>query len=111
MVLTADKGRASVVLDTETYRQKMTKFIESGPYRLLDKDPTDRLSRKSTEELLDLNRNGHLTEPVFNKIRSPKHNQCIGSYIRILLPFLLPYLISVTLVGCSVLFYPCRCPQ
>ena len=75
MVLAADKGRASVVLDTEIYRQKMKKFIESGPYRLLDKDPADRLSRKSTEELLDLNRSGHLTEPVYNKIRSPKHKQ------------------------------------
>ena len=34
MVLAADKGRASVVLDIETYRQKMKNFIESGPYRL-----------------------------------------------------------------------------
>ena len=67
MVLAADKGRASVVLDTETYRQKMTKFIKSGPCRLLDKDPADRLSRKSTEELLDLYRNGNLTEPVFKR--------------------------------------------
>ena len=45
MVFAADKGRASVVLDTEIYRQKMKKLIESGPYRLLDKHPTDRLSR------------------------------------------------------------------
>ena len=37
MVLAADKSRASVVLDTKIYSQKMKEFIESGPYRLLDK--------------------------------------------------------------------------
>ena len=67
MVLAADKGRASVVLDIETYRQKMKNFIESGPYRLHG-------NKKSSEELLDLNRNGHLTEHVYNKIRLPNTN-------------------------------------
>ena len=46
MVLPADKGRASVVLDTDTYRAKMSTLIENGPYQLLKKDPTDRLTRK-----------------------------------------------------------------
>ena len=47
MVLLADKGRASVVLDTETYRQKMKNLIDSVPYRLLNQDLTNRLSRKT----------------------------------------------------------------
>ena len=46
MVLPADKGRASVVMDTDTYRAKMSTLIENGPYQLLKKDPTDRLTRK-----------------------------------------------------------------
>ena len=46
MVLPADKGRANVVMDTDTYRAKMSTFIENGPYQLLKKDPTDRLTRK-----------------------------------------------------------------
>ena len=50
MVLPADKGRASVVLDTETYRQKMKTLIDSVPYRLLNQDLTDRLSRKTFEQ-------------------------------------------------------------
>ena len=41
MVLPADKGRASVVMDTDTYRTKMSTLIENGPYQLLNKDPTD----------------------------------------------------------------------
>ncbi|KAL9962577.1 hypothetical protein ACROYT_G031688 [Oculina patagonica] len=74
MILPADKGRASVVLDTETYRTKMSTLIENGPYQLLNKDPTDRLTRKLTEKLLTLKRSGDLSEAVYNKIR-PRHKQ------------------------------------
>ena len=69
MVLPADKGRASVVMDTDTYRAKMSTLIENGPYQLLSKDPTDRLTRKLSEKLLTLKRSGYLPEAVYNKIR------------------------------------------
>ena len=74
MVLPADKGRASVVMDTATYRAKISTLIENGPYQLLNKDPTDRLTRKLSEKLLTLKRNEHLSEAVYNKIR-PRHKQ------------------------------------
>ena len=51
MVLPADKGRASIVMDTYTYQVKMSSLIENGPYKLLNKDPTDRLTRKLSESL------------------------------------------------------------
>ena len=60
MVLPADKGRASVVLDTETYRQKMKTLIDSVPYRLLKQDLTDRLSRKTFEQRTHSHRVGGL---------------------------------------------------
>ena len=65
MILPADKGRASVVLDTGTYHAKMSALIETGPYQPLNKDPTDRLTLK---------RNGRISEAVYNKIR-PRHKQ------------------------------------
>ena len=74
MVLPADKGRASVVMDTDTYRTKMSTLIENGPYQLLNKDPTDRLTRKLSEKLLTLKRSRYLPEAVYNKIR-PRHKQ------------------------------------
>ncbi|XP_078372758.1 uncharacterized protein LOC144656411 [Oculina patagonica] len=74
MVLPADKGRASVVMDADTYRTKISTLIENGPYQLLNKDPTDRLTRKLSKELLTLKRNGDLSEAVYNKIR-PRHKQ------------------------------------
>ena len=74
MILPADKGRASVVLDTDTYHAKMSALIDSRPYLLLNKDPTDRLTRKLSKKLLTLKRNGHISEAVYNKIR-PRHKQ------------------------------------
>ena len=80
MVLPADKGRASVVMDTDTYRAKMFTLIENGPYQLLNKDPTDRLTRKLSEKLLTLKRSGYLPEAVYNKIR-PRHKQPPRIYV------------------------------
>ena len=74
MNLPADKGRDSVVMDTDTYRAKMSTLIENGPYQLLDKDPTDSMTRKLSEKLLTLNRSGYLSEAVYNKI-IPRHKQ------------------------------------
>ena len=74
MVLPADKGRASVVMDTDAYRAEMSTFIENGPHQLLKKDPTDRLTRKLSEKLLTLKRSGYLSEAICNKIR-PRHKQ------------------------------------
>ena len=69
MVLPADKGLASVVMDNETYHTKMSTFIENVPYQLLNKDPTDLLTLKVSEKQLTLRRNGYLSEAVYNNIR------------------------------------------
>ena len=74
MVLPADKGRASVILDADTYHAKMSALIDSGPCQLLNKDPTHRLTRKLSEKLLTPKRSGHISEAVYNKIR-PRHKQ------------------------------------
>ena len=74
MVLPANKGRVSEVMNTDTHHTKMSTLIENGPYQFLNKDPTDRLTRKLSEKLLTLKRSGHLSEVVYNKIR-PRHKQ------------------------------------
>ena len=39
IALPADKGRLSVVMDTDTYHTKISTLNENGPYQLLNKDP------------------------------------------------------------------------
>ena len=65
----SDEGRASVCLDTDTYHAKMSALIGTGPYTLIKKDPTESLTRKLSEKLLSLKRNGHISEAVYDKIR------------------------------------------
>ena len=87
MVLRADKGHASIVLDSTTYHDKITTLIESSPYRLLNKVPTDCLSRRLTEKLLTLIRSGHLSESIY-MIRSypdTSNSQESTVYLRYLL--------------------------
>ena len=74
MILPVDKGRASVVLNTDTYHDKIKTLIEAGLYQLLNKDPTDQLSRKLTKKLFSLKRSGHLSETIYDKIK-PSHKQ------------------------------------
>ena len=73
MILPANKGRASVLLDADNYRSKMTSLIETGLYKTVNKDPTDRLCR-FTDKLLVLKRNGILDEKTYRKLR-PQHKQ------------------------------------
>ena len=69
MILPADKGRASVILNAHPYRDKMGKLISTGPYWKLAKDPTDRLFRKITAQLLALNKTGDLDDATYRKLR------------------------------------------
>ena len=73
-IIPADKGRASVVLDTNTNQTKMTFLIENRPYQHLNKVPRNRRTRKLPEGLLTLNRSRHVPKTVYYKIR-PRRKQ------------------------------------
>ena len=81
MVLPTDKGRASVVMDTDTYRAKTSALIENGPYQLLNKDPTDRMTRKLSEKLLTLKRSGYIYQRPFTTRPDPDTNSRLESTV------------------------------
>ncbi|XP_022096336.1 uncharacterized protein LOC110982311 [Acanthaster planci] len=62
------KGRGSVILDADTYRDKMSELISMGPYQKLAKDPTDQLCRKITAQLLALNKTRGLDDTTDRKL-------------------------------------------
>ena len=45
-ILPADKGNATVVLNTSDYKQKISSFLQDPAYRKVTKDPTDSIERK-----------------------------------------------------------------
>ena len=56
-----------MILDADTYRDKMSELISTGPYRKLEKHPTDWLCRKITAQLLALNNTGDLDDATYRK--------------------------------------------
>ena len=62
IILPADKGRATFVLDKEDYIKKCNEHLISGPYTKLKKDPTSSIVSKVTKKLIEL-RDNNLIEP------------------------------------------------
>ena len=71
LVLPADKGKATVVMDKADYDDKMQQMLsDEGTYKLLDKDPTASLERRMNSQLLDLRKAGRLHPDAYSRLRS-----------------------------------------
>ena len=51
LILPADKGRSTVILNREDYLEKCMNHINNGPYQLLKKDPTTKIKTKTLKQL------------------------------------------------------------
>ncbi|KAG8237323.1 hypothetical protein J437_LFUL014488, partial [Ladona fulva] len=65
VVLPADKGNATVLLTREEYKEKLLHILEDSAYRLINRDPTDSIMRKTSS----LIRQSGLPEETIRKIR------------------------------------------
>ena len=57
VVLPADKGTSTVILNREDYLEKSMDHINNGPYHLIKKDPTTKIKAKALNQLKVLNDN------------------------------------------------------
>ena len=51
VILPADKGRATVILNREDYLEKCMDHMNNGLYQLLKKDPTTKIKAKTLKQL------------------------------------------------------------
>ncbi len=63
-ILPADKGRATVLMNKEEYHSKLTQLIQSGTYRLVNKDPTNTQETKIGRIFKNLEREGKIYDPL-----------------------------------------------
>ena len=79
-ILPADKGSATVLLSHEQYHSKMSEHISSGPYTVLQRDPTSSLPGKVDRILKKLLKEGKIDISVFNSCRNlhPRPPQLYG---------------------------------
>ena len=71
IILPADKGRATVVLDRKDYDGKLlTMLSDTTVYKRLKRDPTSSLERWMNATLLELRRKDQLPERLYHRLRS-----------------------------------------
>ena len=68
MILTADKGLALVVLNTEDYKKKAEDLLNQNTYRALTSDPTMRLKNKMINPLKSIKSKGGITEELHKRL-------------------------------------------
>ncbi len=71
MILPADKGRATVLLDKSQYDLKVRTMLSNPTtYKKLDRDPVKRIERKLNEILMSLKKSGSIPPGLYYKLRS-----------------------------------------
>ena len=72
VILPADKGRVTVVMDKTDYRDKMDELVnDKQTYEVLKRDPTPALQRKLNSELLQLKKADAIDIRRYNRLRCP----------------------------------------
>jgi len=67
VILPADKGNATVVMDKSQYEEKMLTHLKNPVYRKISKDPTGCIERKMLKELQELKGKQELDDAVLAK--------------------------------------------
>ena len=65
IILPADEGRSTVILNREDYLEKCMDHINNGPYQLLEKDPTTKIKAKTLKQLKVLKDNEFIDNKLY----------------------------------------------
>ena len=76
VVLEADKGNATVVMDVVDYDRKVLEIIEKHPFKQLTRDPTRKNERRVNEGLKRLAKNGCISKEMLARLRLPEGSSC-----------------------------------
>ena len=69
VILKADKGNATVIMDKEEYNKKCLSMLQPPTYLELSKDPTMKIERKVTEVLINMKKEKLITSSMFDRLR------------------------------------------
>ena len=70
VILPADKGRSTVILNCEDYLEKCMDHTNNGPYQLLRKDPNTKIKAKTLKQLKALKDNKLIDNKLHYYIKS-----------------------------------------
>ena len=78
VILPADKGNATVLMDKETYDNKIHMIISEGNYSVIRRDPTKGIERKIREKLWSLVQREEINMDLYRRLRS---EHCPSPYL------------------------------
>ena len=73
IIIPADKGRATVILNKEDYIRKCNEHLENGPYIKIKKDPTSSVVSQITRKLSVLRDNKLIDKQQYLKLKPTGH--------------------------------------
>ena len=65
VILTVDKGVAMVVMDREEYVTKVQELLAQPPYRLIPRDPTNKIKAQLITKLRKIKKDSNLDEGTY----------------------------------------------
>lgn len=69
IIVQADKGNATVVMDADDYEQKALTILQNPPFVELQKDPTKKIEREINERLRNFLTQGNLDRTEYDALR------------------------------------------
>ena len=69
IILPADKGRSTVIRNSEDYLEKCVDHINKGPYQLLEKDPTTKIKAETLKQLKVLKDNKFIHNKLYYYVK------------------------------------------
>ena len=68
-ILPADKGNATVILDSVEYEEKAANILDHPPFQRLEKDPTTKTEKRINDKLKQLVKQKKIGQPTANHLR------------------------------------------
>lgn len=70
VILPADKGNVTVVMNRNDYNSKMEALLQSTDYEIVKKDPTAKLEKMLNDMLREQWTSGEISKVVYDKLRA-----------------------------------------
>ena len=72
-ILAADKGNATIVMDTTDYIDKANALLDNKQFKRVTRTPTNRNEKRVNETLKGLAGKGSISKDLHQKLRVPSH--------------------------------------
>ena len=69
IILPADKGRSTVILNKQDYINKCQDHLNNGPYTKIQKDPTESVKKEARQKLSLLKDSGKIDQQLYFKLK------------------------------------------